>query len=193
VSLVGASACLLKPVRSGRLHDSIVTALSPAAPPPAPAPVRPAPLLSVPPARSGERRRPPGRRPRVLLVDDSAVNQKVSIAMLSQMGCRVAVVSSGREALEALSQTAYDLVLMDCQMPEMDGYQTTLEIRRREGAGRHTPVVALTANAMPGDRDRCLMAGMDDYIAKPVRPEVLQTVLSPWLNGWDFMREGNHV
>jgi signal transduction histidine kinase/CheY-like chemotaxis protein len=119
---------------------------------------------------------------RVLLVEDSPVNQAVAEGMLQLLGADVELASDGSQALAALAEAAYDLVLMDCMMPGMDGYAATRELRRRERAsGRRTPVVALTANAMSGDRERCLDAGMDDYLSKPFRQEELRQLLGRWL------------
>jgi PAS domain S-box-containing protein len=121
--------------------------------------------------------------PRLLVVEDSPVNQLVAVRTLERLGCECDVACDGREALEALSQRSYDAVMMDCQMPVMDGYEATAELRRREGGERHTPVIAMTAHAMKGDADRCLAAGMDDYIAKPMRRELLVEALARWIPG----------
>jgi signal transduction histidine kinase/ActR/RegA family two-component response regulator len=121
----------------------------------------------------------------VLLAEDNPVNQLVALAMLENLGCQVEIVASGRDAVEATLRTGFDLVLMDCQMPEMDGYQATALIRENEritcGGGVSTPIIALTAHAMEGDRDRCLAAGMDDYLAKPFTRDQLREVLRRWL------------
>jgi signal transduction histidine kinase/CheY-like chemotaxis protein len=117
---------------------------------------------------------------RTLVAEDNVVNQRLAKAILEKLGCRVDLAANGREALERLEQSAYDVVFMDCQMPEMDGYEATQEIRKQYADRERIPIIAMTAHAMPGDREKCLDAGMDDYIAKPVRPENFEDVLSRW-------------
>ncbi len=117
-------------------------------------------------------------RGRVLVAEDNVVNQRAAARMLEVLGCTVDVVGNGREALEKLEAEFYDLVLMDCQMPEMDGYEATREIRRLEmKKGGHTTVIAMTAHALPGDREKCFEAGMDDFVAKPIRKELIAEVV----------------
>ncbi len=124
---------------------------------------------------------------RVLVVEDNAVNQLVTVGMVSRMGLAVDAVATGREAITRLSRRDYDLVLMDCQMPEMDGYAATRHVRDPDSAVRNhqVPIIALTANALEGDRERCLAAGMDDHIGKPIRLEDLAAVLTRWIRGRD--------
>jgi CheY-like chemotaxis protein len=118
---------------------------------------------------------------RVLVAEDNLVNQKVATRMLERLGCRVDVAATGSEALRMLEMFPYDVVFMDCNMPELDGFDAAAEVRRREGAGRRLPIVAMTAYAMQGDRERCLAAGMDDYISKPVTLGDLQAALERWV------------
>lgn len=118
----------------------------------------------------------------VLLVEDNRANQKLAILVLRKLGYEVQAVNNGMEALQAVAQNTYTAVMMDCQMPEMDGFTATGEIRRleKEKSGKRVPVIAMTANAMEGDKEKCLAAGMDDYIAKPIDTQVLKAVLEKW-------------
>lgn len=124
----------------------------------------------------------------VLLVEDNPVNQKVAVKMIEKLGYRVNVAANGREAVESLARIPYALVFMDCQMPEMDGFEATRVIRNQEasiqqtgGKLTHLPIIAMTANAMKEDRDRCLAVGMDDFLSKPVASKSLAAILSHWL------------
>lgn len=117
---------------------------------------------------------------RILLVEDYVINQDVAVRQLEKLGYRADVVDDGLAALKALEGDRYDIVLMDCQMPELDGYAASVEIRNREVGGTHTPIIAMTANAMAGDREKCIAAGMDDYITKPIQANDLKRVLEQW-------------
>ena len=173
----GIFACLVKPVRQSKLWDVLVEAWC------AHTKQSPGQLLARPAAGEKHQGEKPQRQfaARVLVADDNTTNQKVARLMLENFGCRVDVCGNGKEAVEMLDLLPYDVVFMDCEMPEMDGYEATAEIRRRHTAERHVPIVAMTAKAIQGDREHCLQAGMDDYISKPVRMEDLEATLARWL------------
>jgi CheY-like chemotaxis protein len=159
----GFSACLTKPVKQSELLDAIMATLAPAA---AIAPTSPRDEL------------PSTRTLRILVAEDNAPNQKLVVTLLEQRGHRVVTVANGRDAVARAGDESFDLVLMDVQMPEMDGLEATAAIRERErSAGRRVPIVAMTAHAMAGDRERCLAAGMDAYVAKPLRPAELMATI----------------
>jgi CheY-like chemotaxis protein len=172
-------AVLSKPVHQSQLYEGLVTVLAASK---AQGARRKA--EAGRPLPSSASRPPPAGRGRVLVVEDNAVNQRVAVRMLEKQGYRADAAANGREAVDVLAQIPYDLVLMDCQMPEMDGYAATAAIRRREreqGAPtRRTPIIAMTANALQGAAEKCLAAGMDDYIPKPVTVQRLETVLARW-------------
>ena len=162
----GIDHYLQKPVRRARLLETVAEAMGTeerrAEEPAAPITVKP----------QGDT---------ILVVEDNAVNQKVIEAMLGKRGYRVELASNGREALSLLAVRSYGLVFMDCQMPELDGYAATAAIRSREAGDTRLPIVAMTAHAMKGDRERCIAAGMDDYLSKPLRPEELDALLERML------------
>jgi len=172
---VGFDAYLTKPVKQSQLYESIamVMGLSRRS-----EPARKRSLITQHTLKEAAR-----ARYKILIVEDNIVNQKVAARMLEKVGYRCDVAANGREAVEALSRIPYDLLFMDCQMPEMDGYEATRVIRGCEQGERHTVIIAMTANAMKGDRERCLEAGMDDYISKPVTNATLCRILEKYLTG----------
>ena len=129
--------------------------------------------------------RPSGlARAHVLIVEDNLLNQKLALRMLEKIGCRADLAGNGRDAIRMIEKGGYDLVFMDCQMPEMDGYEASAIIRQREKeSGQRLPIIAMTAHTMTGDRDKCMEAGMDDYISKPIRKEDILQVISKWVPG----------
>jgi CheY-like chemotaxis protein len=171
----GIAAALTKPVRQPQLLEALNKALGERAA--SPPPVRSQMVVSE---VSGEL---PllGARLRVLVAEDNPVNQRVAVRMLERLGLGADIASDGREAIQSYERQPYAAVLMDCQMPELDGFEATARIRAREGTGRRTPIIAMTASAMRGDRERCLASGMDDYLAKPVTIDNLRSVLRRWL------------
>ncbi len=165
----GISACLTKPVHQSELFDSLARVLGHGR-------KREQPTVNeaaVPSERS---------RGRVLLAEDNDINQQVALAMLQQLRYNVDTAADGEAAIELAREHQYDAILMDCQMPVMDGYTATAELRRLEGEQRHTPVIALTASARAQDRERCLAAGMDDYLAKPIRHEQMSAIMKRWVS-----------
>jgi signal transduction histidine kinase/CheY-like chemotaxis protein len=171
VPVPGVDAELVKPVRPSQLFDILHTLVSERS---ARAKLSPAEVELGPPD-------PSRQWTRVLVVEDNAANSKVAVRMLERLGYRAEAAGNGAEAVTMLEHMQFDAVLMDCQMPEMDGYEATRLIRKNERAGRHVPIIAMTAAALSGDRERCLAAGMDDYISKPVKLHVVAAVLERWL------------
>jgi len=176
----GIAALLAKPVKQSQLFNTL-TAMMVAAPQGGEAllsPLRRRRLVREIKSKVPEAIR---QKMRILLVEDNPVNQQVALRIIERTGYKADTAENGRLALARLAERNYDLVLMDCQMPEMDGYDATREIRRREGASRHSTIVGVTAHALRGDRDDCLKAGMDDYLAKPVTPEDMAEMLDKWV------------
>ncbi|MCU1265886.1 MAG: rpfC [Acidobacteria bacterium] len=173
---VGIAAYLTKPARQSRLFETLTTVMSGVRMPGA---ANEAALLSLRRESGGATQDETKISTKLILVaEDNIVNQKVAVRQLLKLGYRADAVANGREAIEALGRIPYALVLMDCQMPEMDGYAATAEIRRLEGRTKRTPIVAMTAHALEGDREKCIGAGMDDYISKPVKSEEMKRVLA---------------
>ncbi|WP_157751757.1 PAS domain S-box protein [Actinoplanes derwentensis] len=160
----GVSAAFAKPLRQSQLYDALVGVLS-------------EPAADCWPGAASEN---PPVRGRLLLVEDNEINRTVALGILANLGWTADVAVHGREAVEFASQYDYQAILMDCLMPEMDGYQATAEIRRREPPGRHVPIIALTASALAEDRARCMAAGMDEHVAKPLIPADVARMLSRW-------------
>jgi PAS domain S-box-containing protein len=170
---VGLDAYLIKPVKQSRLFDCLADVMGGGLP------AEPADAAPPPPPEAA-----PRPRRHVLVAEDNQVNQRIAVAQLKKLGCTVDIAANGLEVLEALPRVRYHVVFMDCQMPEMDGYEASQTIRKREQDLAHpchwqapVRIVAMTANAMQGDREKCLAAGMDDYVSKPIRPAELQAAL----------------
>ncbi len=181
----GFSAYLVKPARASILRAAVAVLWS--------AIVDGKPLTEILTRHSLAELRSPEPKPeaehfvscvaRILVAEDNLINQKIVKRLLEKSGCHVDLVSTGVEAVQLWGERFYDAILMDCQMPEMDGFEATQEIRRREqtnGANRHVPIIALTANAMSGDREKCFKAGMDDFIPKPIPLDAIHTVVQRW-------------
>jgi two-component system sensor histidine kinase/response regulator len=165
----GVEQWCMKPVRTTELHRRLMRLMAADEPTPSPAPA----LATSPPKGAS--------RGRLLLAEDNEINQMVAEGILTILGYEVDIVADGAAALEALARSSYAAVLMDCHMPVMDGFAATRQLRGDEVAGTHIPVIAMTAAAMSEDRERCLAAGMDDHISKPVTIEAMDTVLRQWV------------
>jgi CheY-like chemotaxis protein len=174
----GFSAYLLKPVLIDTLRRSMASVLGIHASDDANKPL--VTQHTVAESIRCEQRQAPRLSGRILLAEDNMVNRQVALAMLSKLGLKADIAENGREAVEHFAPDTYDLILMDCQMPEMDGYRATQSSRAIEG-GKHIPIVALTANVMESDRQKCIDAGMSDYLAKPFKLRELQSLLEDWL------------
>jgi PAS domain S-box-containing protein len=172
---LGFAGILTKPLRHAQLHQLLKTLM---------ASVSGADNMTRVPLELTEARIPADRgQLRVLVAEDNQINQMVAIKILRKCGYKADAVANGAEAIEAIRQIPYDLILMDCQMPEMDGFEATRRIRNGDAGSRNAglPIVAMTAHAMKGDRERCLESGMNDYLPKPVQPAVLGQTLAKWL------------
>jgi CheY-like chemotaxis protein len=164
----GSIPCLTKPIKRSAMWSAVVKLLGEVT------------SETKPEPEPKKENRFDGISARILVAEDNVVNQKLAVRMLKKLGHQVDVVPDGVKALKAISETEYDLVLMDCQMPEMDGYEATGIIRK---SGKPIRIVAMTANAMKGDREKCLAAGMDDYVSKPIRLEDLNAVIRRQMEG----------
>jgi CheY-like chemotaxis protein len=174
LKLSGIEACVLKPIKQSRLYNRLAEVMTGHVPL-AKTGALPAPEPEPPP--------PPKPQPkiaRILLAEDNLINQKVAVGLLKNIGFEADVVANGNEVLQALERKPYDLVLMDCQMPELDGYEATHRIRENPKT-KAIRIIAMTANAMRGESEKCLAAGMDDYLSKPVRLETLREMITRWM------------
>ena len=174
LAALGCSAYLLKPVKQQILFDAVVAVLS--------REKERQPSLVTRHTLSEQRKL--GQR--ILLAEDNAINQKLAVVLLQKAGYSVDAVETGAQALEKVQSNQYNAVLMDVQMPEMDGFESTHQIREWEKSnGQHIPIIAMTAHAMQGDRERCIEAEMDDYVSKPLEPKVLFAALDRWVCATD--------
>ncbi|MEK6372011.1 MAG: PAS domain S-box protein [Acidobacteriota bacterium] len=167
----GVNAFIIKPVRQSQLASTVAGVIGHRSTLPPPPFAAPEPAVAA----------PDGRAPRILVVEDNVVNQKVAVGQLRLLGLDAQVAVSGAAAIDALREGGFDLVLLDCQMPDVDGYEVAAEIRRLENGERRVPIVAVTAYVLEGERERCLAAGMDDYLPKPVSTVRLAETLGQWI------------
>ncbi|MCX7976020.1 MAG: response regulator, partial [Bellilinea sp.] len=170
---IDCTATLIKPIRQQALYNALLSAFAVALP----TAITEKPLVESRPTASGLRTSIPRH---ILLVEDNPVNRKVVVNLLNKFGHTVEEADNGRIAVEKTAHSNYDLILMDIQMPEMDGYEATLRIRSREGSVNHTPIIAMTARALAGDVERCLASGMDAYLSKPIKPRELFNAIEQW-------------
>jgi CheY-like chemotaxis protein len=169
---LGCAGYLIKPVKQSQLFDTIITVWGRQK-----TVVKEKPSTIVTRHTIAEQKR---QRVRILSAEDNPMNQKLVVILLKKAGYSVDAVENGRRAIQSLKLKAYDLILMDVQMPEMNGFEATKAIREMEGGKQHTPIIAMTAHAMKGDRERCLEAGMDDYVSKPIDPNELFAKVEKW-------------
>jgi len=179
---IGCSGYIIKPIRQSQLFDIIMTVMERRNWPQLPDKSN----LVTRHTISEEKQ----KEVRVLLAEDNLVNQKLAMAILRKLGYPADVVDNGSLVLEALKKRPYNLILMDVQMPEMDGYETTQAIRQIEPSGEHIPIIAMTAHAMKGDEEKCLEAGMDDYLSKPINQKAVKEKLERWLSTGEQAPEG---
>ncbi len=168
----GFAGFLTKPVRQSHLYDCIAMVMG----------LKEEKILITKHVIDKAKKEEKKKRKKVLLVEDNPVNQRVGAIILEKMGFSVDIANNGKEAIEAVKEKDYDLILMDCQMPEIDGYEATRRIRELGGKKARVPIIAMTAHALEGDREKCLAAGMNDYISKPMKKEKLEEVIKKWLN-----------
>jgi CheY-like chemotaxis protein/HPt (histidine-containing phosphotransfer) domain-containing protein len=178
---IGFAAYLTKPIKDSQLRDCLALAVSKKH---SESKTQPMPIVTRH-SVSEDRK----RRMRILLAEDNMINQELALGILEKVGYRADAVANGKEVLSAFGKGSYDLILMDVQMPEMDGFEATAAIRRKEReGGKHIPIIAMTAHAMKGDRERCLEAGMDDYLTKPIQPRSLTEVIGRWVDKQDSVK-----
>jgi two-component system sensor histidine kinase/response regulator len=177
----GCAGYLLKPIKQSQLFDTIVTVLSQNK---TETKKRSIPIVTR--HTLAEQKR---QKVRILVAEDNPMNQKLAVTFLTKAGYSVDAVEDGRMVLEALKSKSYDLILMDVQMPKIDGFEATKIVREMEGERKHTPIIAMTAHAMKGDRERCFQAGMDDYISKPIEREELLETINKWIKSQDFKKD----
>lgn len=183
---LGCSGYLLKPIKQAHLYSILETVLGQ----PKTQEEKPA-FITRHTISEQEKRKLTHQEVRILLAEDNHINRKVAVNLLQRASYTVDVVENGQLAVEAVKNTSYNLIFMDVQMPELDGFEATKMIRDYEGSTRHTPIIAMTANAMKGDREKCLEAGMDDYVAKPLEPEQVFSAIQRWAQSAPRIRSGD--